>query len=157
MFAPTPPTVAVELASRRLTVLEVGRGAKGVSVVGYASELLPDDAIVPGLTGVNIANVPAVADVAAPRAGTRRDPRGQPRRALIVPDSIARVSLLPFEQMPAKQADVEQLVRWQIKKATPFPIEDGVVSWVAGAQDGRRARCSPRLWRGAMSLRSTRP
>lgn len=129
MFAPTPPTVAVELASRRLTVLEVGRGTKGVSIVGYASELLPDDAIVPGLTGVNIANVPAVADTLR-RALERAGIRAASRAALIVPDSIARVSLLPFEQMPAKQADVEQLVRWQIKKATPFPIDEGVVTWV---------------------------
>ena len=74
VFAPTPPTVAIELASRRLTVLEVGRGSNGVSVVGYASELLPQDAIVPGLTGVNIANVTAVADTlrrALDRAGIR--------------------------------------------------------------------------------------
>src|SRR4249920_1477061 len=98
MFAPTPPTVAVELASRRLTVLEVGRSARGVSVVGYASEPLPDDAIVPALTGVNIPNVPAVADVLR-RALERAGIRATSRAALIVPDSIARVSLLPFQQM----------------------------------------------------------
>ena len=129
MFAPTPPNVAVEMASRRLTVLEVGRGAKGLSVVGYASEPLPDDAIVPALTGVNIANVPAVAE-SLRRALERAGIRAASRAALIVPDSIARVSLLPFEQLPSKPADVEQLIRWQLKKATPFPIDDAVVSWV---------------------------
>jgi type IV pilus assembly protein PilM len=129
MFAPTPPTVAVELASRRVTVVEVGRGAKGLSVVGYASEPLPEQAIVPALTGVNIASVPAVADTLK-RALERAGIRAAGRVALIVPDTIARVSLLPFEILPSRAADIEQLVRWQVKKATPFPIEDAKVSWV---------------------------
>src|SRR5262245_61653864 len=129
MFAPTPPAVAVELASRRVTVVEVGRGAKGLTVVGYASEPLADDAIVPALTGVNIANVSVVADTLK-RALERAGIRPASRAALIVPDTIARVSLLPLEQMPGRAADLEQLVRWQVKKATPFPIEDAQVSWV---------------------------
>ena len=129
MFAPTPPAVAVELASRRVTVVEVGRGAKGLTVVGYASEPLADDALVPALTGVNIANVPAVAETLK-RALERAGIRANSRAALIVPDTIARVSLLPLEQMPGRAADLEQLVRWQVKKATPFPIEDAQVSWV---------------------------
>ena len=128
-FAPTPPTVAVEMASKRLTVIEVGRGARGLSIVGYASESLPEEAIVPALTGVNIANVAAVAD-ALRRALERAGIRAASRAALIVPDTVARVSLLPFELLPTRAADVEQLVRWQVKKATPFPIEDALVSWL---------------------------
>jgi Tfp pilus assembly PilM family ATPase len=54
--------------------------------------------------------------------------RSARRAALVVPDSVARVSLLTFEQLPAKPADLDQLVRWQLKKTTPFPIEDGVVT-----------------------------
>ena len=33
-----------------------------------------------------------------------------------MPDSVARVSLLPFEQMPAKAADLDQLIRWQLRR-----------------------------------------
>ena len=129
LLTPTPPSVAVELAHRRVTVVEVGRGGSGLAVVGYASEALPDEAIQPSLAGVNIPDVAPVAD-AVRRAAERAGVRAASRVALIVPDSIARVSLLPFEQMPAKAADVEQLVRWQLKKATPFPIEDAQVSWM---------------------------
>ncbi len=129
LFAPTPPSVAVELAHKRVTVVEVGRGGSGLAVVGYASEALPDEAILPSLTGTNIADVGTVAD-AVRRAAERAGVGSVSRVALIVPDSIARVSLLPFEQVPAKAADVEQLVRWQLKKATPFPIEEAQVSWM---------------------------
>jgi type IV pilus assembly protein PilM len=47
----------------------------------------------------------------------------------VIPDNAARVSLLPFEQLPAKAQDVDQLIRWKLKKSTPFPIEEAQVSW----------------------------
>jgi Tfp pilus assembly PilM family ATPase len=128
-FAPTPPTIAIEMATRRLTVVEIGRAASGMSIVGYASEALPDDAIVPALSGVNIPNSTVVVD-ALKRALERAGIRAAGRTALIVPDTVARVSLLPFQQLPARASDVEQLLRWQVKKSTPFPVEDAQLSWV---------------------------
>jgi Tfp pilus assembly PilM family ATPase len=91
---------------------------------------------VPALSGVNIPDPAVVAD--AVRRAFERAGLGSPRRAaLIVPDSIARVSLLRFEQVPAKPADLDQLVRWQLRKATPFPLEEATVDHVvANTQDG---------------------
>jgi Tfp pilus assembly PilM family ATPase len=128
MFAPAPPTVAIELACRRLTVVEMGGTGKGAAVVGYASEALPAEAIVPSATGVNIPNAGVVVD-ALKRALDRAGVRSTRHAALIVPDSVARMSLLTFEQLPAKTADAEQLIRWQLKKATPYPIEEARVTW----------------------------
>lgn len=128
LFAPPAPSVAIELASRRVTVIEVGRGSKGVSVVGYASEPLPADAIVPSATAINIANKPVVVE-ALKRAMERAGVRSAKKAALVVPDTIARVTLLTFENLPAKAADVDKLIRWQVKKGTPYPIEDAQVSW----------------------------
>ncbi len=86
LFAPPPASVAIELASRRVTVVEVSRGARGVSVVGYASEALPAEALVPAAVGVNIAQAGVVAD-ALRRAMERAGVRSTRRAALIVPDS----------------------------------------------------------------------
>jgi Tfp pilus assembly PilM family ATPase len=128
LFAPSAPTVAIELASRRVTVVEVGRSGKGASVVGYASEALPAEAIVPAPGGVNIPTPAVVAD-AIRRALERAGVRATRRAALIVHDSVARVSLLTFEQLPPKAADVEQLIRWQLKKSTPYPIDEAQIAW----------------------------
>lgn len=133
LFAPEPPSVAIELANRRVTVVEVGRSAKGVSVIGYASEPLPADAIVPGINAPNIPN-PAVVSEALGRALGRAGVKSARRAALIVPDGVARVTLLPFEQLPAKPADLEQLIRWQVKKSTPYPIEEAQVTWCRAHQ-----------------------
>jgi len=128
ILAPPPPTVAIELASRRVTVVEVSQSGKGAAVVGYASEALPAEALMPAATGVNIPNLGVVAD-ALKRALERAGVKATRRAALIVPDSVARVSLLSFEQLPAKAADAEQVIRWQLKKATPYPIEEAQITW----------------------------
>jgi Tfp pilus assembly PilM family ATPase len=127
LFAPAPPAVAVELAQRRLTVVEIGGGRKP-SVVGYASEALPDEALQPGLSGVNIPDIPGMATTLR-RALERAGIRASSRAALVVPDSVARVSLITLEQMPSRPADVEQLIRWHLKKATPFPMDEAQVTW----------------------------
>ncbi len=128
IFAPPPPSVAIELASRRVTVVEVGRGAKGVSVVGYASEPIPPNAIVPSPTAANIQNPGAVSEALA-KALERAGVRATKRAAVIIPDSAARVSLISLEQVPSKTADIDQLLRWQMKKGTPYPVEDAQLSW----------------------------
>jgi Tfp pilus assembly PilM family ATPase len=131
----SPPTTAIEIASRRVTVVEIGRSAGVPAVLAFASESIPEGAVVPGLTGTNIARPDTVSGAlraALARAGllSRR------RAALLVPDSVARVSLLNFEQIPAKAGDLDQLLRWQLKKATPFPIDEAQVSSFPAHTDG---------------------
>ena len=46
----------------------------------------------------------------------------------MIPDLAAKVSLVRFETLPARREDLDQLVRWQIKKASPFPIEEALVT-----------------------------
>ena len=83
----------------------------------------------PSLTAPNVQNRQAV--VAA--LGRVLEQIGRPRRVgLVVPDLVAKVSLVRFEQVPARAADLEQLVRWQVRKTAPFPIEEAQVSFVPG-------------------------
>src|SRR5258705_11409436 len=63
------------------------------------------------------------------RAGSR------PRRvALVIPDLAAKVSLVRFDTIPARREDLDQLVRWQVKKASPFPIEEALVTSAPGVR-----------------------
>jgi type IV pilus assembly protein PilM len=135
-LAAPPPAVAVEVASRRVTVAGLARTGAGWIVASHATELLPDDAVRPALTGTNIADPSAVAR-ALGRALDRAGLRSARRAALIVPDSTARVSLITFEQVPSERADLEQLIRWQLRKSAPFPVEDARISLAeAHATDG---------------------
>lgn len=135
LTATTPPTVAIEIAARRVTVVGLGASGAGAVVSGQASEILQPGVVTPALTGVNVHDANAVTQSlqrALERAGL-----GMPRRAaLVVPDSIARVSLVPFEQLPSRPAELEQLIRWQMKKATPYPIEEAQISSFVASTDG---------------------
>jgi Tfp pilus assembly PilM family ATPase len=65
------------------------------------------------------------------------DQVGRPRRVgLVLPDLVAKVSLVRFEQVPVRASDLDQLVRWQVRKTAPFPIEEAQVSFVPGVTVG---------------------
>src|SRR5438093_1094245 len=127
------PDVAVEFASNRVSAASLEtRGGQPV-VAAHAAEPLPDLALVPSLTAANLHDRAAVAGALA-RVLERV---GAPRRiGLVVPDVVAKVSLVRFEQVPTRAQDLEQLIRWQVKKTAPFTIEEAQISYVRGLQAG---------------------
>ena len=129
-----PATAAIEIAAGRVTVVEIDRRPGGLVVSACASAALPAGVVTPSLTGTNIHD-PAVVTAAIRQACEAAGIRPPRRAALVVPDSAARLSLLTFEELPPKAADVDQLVRWQIKKATPFPLDDAQVTHAIAHQD----------------------
>jgi type IV pilus assembly protein PilM len=131
-----PPEAAVEIAARHVSAATIGRRGGRPVVSSYAVEPLPDGAVVPSLTSQNIHDR-ALVQAAAVSA---LDNVGRPRRVgLVVPDAVAKVSLVRFEQVPARGQDLAQLIRWQVRKAAPFPIEEAQVSFSeAGPVPGGR-------------------
>jgi type IV pilus assembly protein PilM len=130
------PGVAVEVAAGRISAASLEwRGGEPV-VAAHTTEPLPDGALVPSLTATNTHDRPVVLG-----ALTRVLERvGRPRRVgLVVPDVVARVSLVKFEKVPSRAQDLDKLVRWQVRKTAPFPIEQAQVSYQPGlhAADGQ--------------------
>ena len=127
-----PPDAAVEISAERVAVATMAGRGNDLVVHGYASEPLPTGAVVPSLTTHNIVDRPRV--VTALRAAIERLGSRPRRVALVIPDLAARVSLLRFDRVPARREDLEQLVRWQLKKSAPFPVDDACVTYNAGGQ-----------------------
>jgi type IV pilus assembly protein PilM len=110
----------VEITSSRVSAASLDWRGGQPAVSAHASEPLPDGALVPSLTATNAQDRPAV--VAA--LSRLFEQVGRPRRiGLIIPDSVAKVSIVRFEQVPARVQDLDQLVRWQVRKSAPFAIE----------------------------------
>jgi len=130
------PGVAVEVAAGRVSAASLDwRGGEPV-VAMHATEPLPDGALVPSLTAANTHDRPVVMGALA-RVLERV---GRPRRVgLVVPDVVAKVSLVKFEKVPPRAQDLDQLVRWQVRKTAPFPIEQAQISYEPGlhAADGQ--------------------
>lgn len=69
------------------------------------------------------------------RAVMNRVPiRGTPF-ALLIPDPVVRVFILPFENLPRGADEALPLLRWRLKKSVPFDMDETVVSWMR--QSGR--------------------
>lgn len=137
LLSSPPASVGVEIASNLVAAVALARQGGGWSVRAYATERLAPGAVTPSLNAVNIHDAAAV--TAAVRSAF--DKLGaRPRRvALVIPDTAAKLSLLRFEKVPGA-ADLDQLIRWQMRKAAPFKPEDAQVSWVPAATlpDGGR-------------------
>jgi Tfp pilus assembly PilM family ATPase len=146
-LTPAPPTIAIEIAARRVTVVEVSRAGGRTTVVRHASEGLPDGAVLPGLAPGNIP-APDVLTSAIERACLKAGTGIPSRAALVVPDSAARVTLVTLDQVPSRAAELDQLLRWQLKKSTPFPIETAQVSHFPAGSDGPSAAIATTVMRG---------
>src|SRR5215831_10887102 len=130
-LASPPPDAALELAPDSVSGAVVSARGSDATVQSFAFEPLPDGALVPSLMTSNLVDRAAV--VSAIR--TVVDRIGRPKRvALVVPDLATRVSLVRFDQVPSSRDDLDQLIRWQVKKSSPFPIEEASLTWTPGSQ-----------------------
>jgi Tfp pilus assembly PilM family ATPase len=132
LFRTPPPDVAVEINHAQVAAARVAwRGGQAV-IIGHAAEALPAGAVQPGLAALNIADVPAVSRVIESvfsQLGSRPS-----RVALILPDTVAKVSLVRLEKVPARSADLNEIIKWQVRKTSPFPIEQSVLSLSPGTR-----------------------
>ncbi|MDO8677562.1 MAG: pilus assembly protein PilM [Acidobacteriota bacterium] len=130
-FQAAPPDVAIEIDHGHVGAARlIWRGGQAV-IAAHATEPLPSGAVVPSLATLNMPDVPLVAQAirrVLAQLGTKAT-----RVALVIPDTVAKVSLLKLENIPPKAADLQEIVRWQVRKSAPFPIEQAVVSVTPGA------------------------
>jgi type IV pilus assembly protein PilM len=127
---PHPPVV-IEISPSHVAAARWAK-IRG-TLESHAVEPLPTGAIAASPVEVNIANADAVRS-ALRRVFTRISERGA-EVALLVPDPVVRVFILPFETLPRRAEEALPLLRWRLKKSVPFDVEETVVSW--SRQNGR--------------------
>ena len=132
LLAGAPVPAAVEITARRINAVSL---AASRTITAHVSEPLPEGLVTPSLNATNVHDHNALT-AAIKTAVDRLSPR--PRRiALILPDTVAKVSLVRFEKTPPRAQDLDQLIKWQMRKAAPFRIEDAQVAWSdSGPADG---------------------
>lgn len=125
------PSVVAEIAPTHVAAARWG-AARG-RVDARAQESLSGDAIVASPIDANVSK-PDVVRAALGRVFDRVPPRGQ-TLALLIPDPVVRVFILPFETLPRRAEEALPLLRWRLKKSVPFDVDETVVSWMR--QSGR--------------------
>jgi type IV pilus assembly protein PilM len=137
-FATPPPAVAIEIAATRVAAVVLSAHGGRLVVAAHAVEPVGHGVVSPSLNAANVLDEDALQGA----LGAALDRLGQrPRRVgLVLPDATAKVSLIRFDKVPERAQDLEQLIRWQVRKTAPFRIEDAQVSWhpAARGSDGGR-------------------
>lgn len=124
------PPVAVELSPQGvLAAASLGTGHAPV----YAFQPLAADAFVPGIGEPNLRAPEAVAE-AIRSAISQVSPRAR-AVTLVVPDAVVRVFVLDFDSMPSRTAEAVSILRFRLRKAISFDVEQAGVSYQILTED----------------------
>lgn len=93
----------------------------------FAFQALPPDALRPGTAEPNLA-APAQVVTAIRTALDAVTPRSK-AVTLILPDLSVRVFVLDFDSLPARPVEALSLIRFRLRKAVPFDVEEATVSY----------------------------
>jgi len=130
LFTTPGPAVAVSIAPEQVAAVHVESGRKGPLVRGHARLPLPEGAVTPAVQGTNLADPAAVAE--ALEGVLERLPRRPRRIGLLLPDAAAKVSMVRFASVPARAADLDPMLRWQVRRTVPFDVDEAQVDWMPG-------------------------
>jgi type IV pilus assembly protein PilM len=125
------PSVVVEIADDHVAAARQGSGHGKLDA--FAVEPLPTGSVMASPLETNVTQPDTV------RSALRRVFHSVPANgesvALLVPDAVVRVFILPFDLLPRKAEEALPLLRWRLKKSVPFDMDETVVSWMR--QNGR--------------------
>jgi hypothetical protein len=99
----------------------------------WAAESTPEGAFEVGPVGLQSADPVKLAPVFS---SLQARIEGGKRAAVVVPSGWTRSYLLKFDDLPRKDAEIDQVVRWRLKKLLPVQASDLRISLVPVASDG---------------------
>jgi hypothetical protein len=124
---PRYPPVAVEIAPDRITAVRVAddRKTRQVRLQACAAIDLPAGAIEISLVKPNVL-APEPVTLALQTILEDIAP-GEHRVSLLLPDDVARATILPFATLPRTRRELVDLVRFRTAKSLPFKLEDATL------------------------------
>jgi type IV pilus assembly protein PilM len=126
LHATPQPGIVVEIADDHVAAAK--QGSNHTRVDSFAVEPLPTGSVMASPLETNVTQPDTV------RSALRRVFHSVPVTgeavALLVPDPVVRVFILPFDTLPRRTEEALPLLRWRLKKSVPFDVEETIVSWM---------------------------
>lgn len=116
LTTPPPSTGWLVEPGRAAAIRVDGRGR-----LSYVSTELPPAAFDVGRVGLQGIDAPVLEEALG---RLQREVAGARRPAVVVPTGWVRVHLLEFDELPRKRAQLEEVVRWRLKKLLPVRPTD---------------------------------
>jgi hypothetical protein len=153
---PPCPTVALEVQPRRISLVRIKRRRRQPPLLeAYASRELGEETVPASIfqqTSGGSDELPAKLSELFDAAGTRPT-----RLSLVLPDNLAKVSLLRLPERPASRKQLEELVRAKMRRAVPFRLEEASLAYELLTGEGREVVLLVVLARRGLIERFERP
>lgn len=120
-----PPRVACEVAADG--VAAVRRARASLNIEAWSAKSLPEGVVRPGPLADNVLNPGALEGVLRELLG--QVAIGEKRVAVILPDAVARLWLLPVEKLPEKRAEAAAMLRWRLAREVAFDLEQTLLAY----------------------------
>jgi type IV pilus assembly protein PilM len=130
--ASSRPRLACEITPEGVVA---GRQAE-VPVMAFAP--LPEGVVKPGLSAPNFTD-PTLVAAAVKKALDQLDAREKPL-TLVMPDATVRVLMMDFDSLPSKLSEALPIVRFRLRKLTPFEVDDAAISYQIMSQQAGQTR-----------------
>ncbi len=122
------PPVAVEMDRAEMVLVRLRPRRRGRPVLeAHASRPLPDQLAEGSNLRVSLGEVEETTRKARElfeSTGTRPG-----RVSLVLPDNLARVSLLSFPERPPSRRHLDEMIRFKLRKSVPFRLEEAAISY----------------------------
>ena len=130
LIEPEPALVAIEVRPQTLGVVRRARDRPALAAAACLE--LPPGTLRLSMTEPNLV-APDAFRSALEGALARAGAIGGGRVALVLPDPVARLTLLPAEGLKGRRAEVEELIRFRLRKVVPFDVRQARVAAVPAA------------------------
>ena len=118
----------------RSFVTGVRRDPKTFEAIARAYRAIDSNVVEPSSSKLNV-HQPEVLAQAIHQVWTELGPARRPDSALILPDTSSRLTVLDFDRLPNDEKERLQLIRFRLKKAVPFDVQNARIAYQAWKTD----------------------
>ncbi len=123
---PAYPPVAVEVDRGQLTLVRVKKSGGRAALEAYRVQPMPEHAVGQSIFRPNLGSLDEMAGHVRElfeKSGTKPG-----RVSIVLPDNLAKSSIVTLPERPANRRQLEDLLRFKLKRSVPFRLEDAAIS-----------------------------
>jgi type IV pilus assembly protein PilM len=123
---PAYPPIAVEVDRGQLTLVRVKKSGGRAALEAYRVQAMPEHAVGQSIFRPNLGSLDEMAGHVRElfeKSGTKPG-----RVSIVLPDNLAKSSIVTLPERPANRRQLEDLLRFKLKRSVPFRLEDAAIS-----------------------------
>ena len=133
---PAYPQVALEMDAHEIVLVRLKRKGRGKPTL-EAHDVRPMPAVREPLSMFRPSLGPA-AEISGVIQGMFTRTGTKPGRiSLVIPDNVAKISLLALPERPPTRKQLEEILRFKLRRSVPFRMDDAVISYQVIPAEGK--------------------